>query len=220
MGVEFSSVRNINRETNEDVSLDEVYVHHLIFKPFEVSSELFTENPIMKLPKGYGIPLIHTKSLNIHAHIISNKDLAPVNGSMALAHKYCNECSYAPGKGSYCTPELSGSTWCCGASPDCTGQGGNTPCACAVNDDKGTSASATTTKYQILFEMLITRDLEKFKRVEEVKVYANMCDPTSSLFGKKKEKSTKGFCVDAPTSTIDLMGYDIRLQDDDDPYVF
>merc|ERR1712007_344553 len=73
--------------------------------------------------------------------------------------------------------------------------------------------------YQILIKMLISRDMEKLKRVEEVLVYSNMCDPTSSIFGRNK-KSKKGFCLDAPTSTRDLFGYDIELQDDGDPYVF
>ena len=92
------SVQNINRETLENVSLDEVYVHHIVFPPLGMlGAEVLTADPLV-YPKGYGYHVIAKEKPNIiiNAHLLSNKDLKPINGSLPLARKLCNECYYAP----------------------------------------------------------------------------------------------------------------------------
>ena len=92
------SVQNINRETLENVSLDEVYVHHIVFPPLGMlGAGVLTADPLV-YPKGYGYHVIAKEKPNIviNAHLLSNKDLKPINGSLPLARKLCNECYYAP----------------------------------------------------------------------------------------------------------------------------
>ena len=92
------SVQTINRETLENVSLDEVYVHHIVFPPLGMlGAEVLTADPLV-YPKGYGYHVIAKEKPNIviNAHLLSNKDLKPINGSLPLARKLCNECYYAP----------------------------------------------------------------------------------------------------------------------------
>ena len=104
-------VRNINRETLENVSLDEVYVHHLTFRPVGMlGAEVLTADPHV-YPKGYGYHVIAKEKPNIviNAHLLSNKDLKPINGSLPLARKLCNECYYAPVR-SLCRYKVSGSS--------------------------------------------------------------------------------------------------------------
>ena len=50
----------------------------------------------------------------MNAHVLSNKNLQPIEGSLDLARKQCNECYYAPGKGDLCVPETNGTFACCG----------------------------------------------------------------------------------------------------------
>jgi len=109
-----NGVRHINLETGELVSLDEVYFHHLIFHPVQmIGAEALTvspEKPGVKFPNGYGMHVIYDKEkpmIHINAHLLSNKNLEPIEGSAALAHKQCNECYWGPNKGSDCTPEFS-----------------------------------------------------------------------------------------------------------------
>ena len=104
-------VRNINRETLENVSLDEVYVHHLTFMPVGMlGAEVLTADPHV-YPKGYGYHVIAKEKpyIVINAHLLSNKDLKPINGSLPLARKLCNECYYAPVR-SLCRYKVSGSS--------------------------------------------------------------------------------------------------------------
>ena len=105
------SVQNINRETLENVSLDEVYVHHIVFPPLGMlGAEVLTADPLV-YPKGYGYHVIAEEKPNIviNAHLLSNKDLKPINGSLPLARKLCNECYYAPVR-SLCRYKVSGSS--------------------------------------------------------------------------------------------------------------
>eukprot|EP00751_Fragilariopsis_kerguelensis_P024702 CAMPEP_0170879196 /NCGR_PEP_ID=MMETSP0734-20130129/31558_1 /TAXON_ID=186038 /ORGANISM="Fragilariopsis kerguelensis, Strain L26-C5" /LENGTH=234 /DNA_ID=CAMNT_0011262207 /DNA_START=19 /DNA_END=721 /DNA_ORIENTATION=- len=77
------------------------------------------EKPGVKFPNGYGMHVIYDKEkpmIHINAHLLSNKNLEPIEGSAALAHKQCNECYYGPNKGLECTPQVSGTFKCCGDS--------------------------------------------------------------------------------------------------------
>ena len=91
-----SNVRNIHRETKEPVSLDEVYFHHFSLYPFGMTgAELLTyseEMPYMKFADGYGFIVRKDRDFHVNAHLLSNVDLEPIDGSLALAKKECNEC--------------------------------------------------------------------------------------------------------------------------------
>ena len=100
-----TTVRNLHRDTNEPVSLDEVYLHHLTISPFNmVGAEVLNrreDSPYMSFPHGYALhvtaedgPFIVT-----NAHLLSSVDLAPVNENLPMARKHCNECYYALNKG-------------------------------------------------------------------------------------------------------------------------
>eukprot|EP00751_Fragilariopsis_kerguelensis_P027324 CAMPEP_0170865312 /NCGR_PEP_ID=MMETSP0734-20130129/21181_1 /TAXON_ID=186038 /ORGANISM="Fragilariopsis kerguelensis, Strain L26-C5" /LENGTH=153 /DNA_ID=CAMNT_0011241453 /DNA_START=347 /DNA_END=805 /DNA_ORIENTATION=+ len=108
--VEVSRARNINRDTNKPVSLDEVYLHHLttsigVGLGAEMLASREKDTPLVKYPKGYAQHIIVEENphINVNAHLLSNKNLTPIKGSVSRAHKECNECYYAPGKGSDCT---------------------------------------------------------------------------------------------------------------------
>ncbi len=162
------SFRNLYRDTRKSVSLDEVYVHHFnIFSITILSAEDLNRDPYMRLPEGYAM---HIKDpfLRINAHLISNKNLAPIEGSQERAHKECNECYFAPTKGSDCTPEHSGTFLCCGDSPACAKS--DEECFCPT-----TSNSSTTTKYTIEVEFLVSKDLHKFKRIDQWAISAPSC---------------------------------------------
>ena len=228
-----SSVRNINVETNEPVSLDEVYVHHFTFSPMGMlGAEVLTRNgssPYMKFPNGYGLHVIYddTPYIKINAHLLSNKDLEPIDGSISLAHKHCNECYYAPGKGSDCTPDSSGTFKCCGDSTSCIVD--REQCACATTttnniNDRSDKVMATT-KYQVQIDLLISRDIHKFKRVDQWNFAAPACSVNlhgDSVFHKY---STDSFCFNRTSSMILGIGggslfHQIELQEDvDHPYV-
>jgi len=172
-----TTTRNINRETNEPVSLDEVYMHHLTISPMTmIGAESLTRNnttmPLIRFPDGYAlhVRVEENPSMKINAHLLSNKDLAPIDGSLPRAHKECNECYYAPGKGSDCTPEVSGTFKCCADSFAC--KAGGEQCACATN---GETDISQTTKYQIQVDLLISRDIEKFKLVDQWQLTAPAC---------------------------------------------
>jgi hypothetical protein len=236
-----SSVRNINVETNEPVSLDEVYVHHFTFRPIGMlGAEVLTRNgssPYMKFPNGYGLHVIYdeTPYIRINAHLLSNKDLEPIDGSISLAHKHCNECYYAPGKGSDCTPDSSGTFKCCGDSTSCTVD--REQCACATtttttttnnnnnnnnNNEKSDEVVMTTTKYQIQIDLLISRDIHKFKRVDQWNFAAPACSVNLHGDAVFDKYSTDNFCFNN-TSTMTGGGslfHQIELQEDDNhPYV-
>lgn len=169
-----SNVRNIHRETKEPVSLDEVYFHHFSLYPFGMTgAELLTyseEMPYMKFADGYGFIVRKDRDFHVNAHLLSNVDLEPIDGSLALAKKECNECYYAKGKGSDCTPELSGTFLCCGDSLACTT--GDEGCYCQTNSPIDTSK---TTKYQIQVELLISKEVEKFQHVDLWTISAPAC---------------------------------------------
>lgn len=213
------SVKNINRDTMEHVSLDEVYVHHMTFMPVGMlGAEVLTADPDF-YPKGYGYHVIAEEQPNIvlNAHLLSHKDLAPVDGSLALAHKLCNECYYAPGKGSDCTPEVSGTFKCCGDSKSCTID--EESCLCATN---GGYDEMETTKYRIQVDMLISRDIDKFKRIDSWTLAAPACHV--NLKGDPVFETYKpdNFCYNNTLSTFtgdNSLFHHIELQDDDDPYV-
>lgn len=213
-------VRNINRETLENVSLDEVYVHHLTFMPVGMlGAEVLTADPHV-YPKGYGYHVITKENPNIviNAHLLSNKDLKPINGSLPLARKLCNECYYAPGKGSDCTPEVSGTFKCCGDSESCTSD--EESCLCATNSEYN---KHETTKYQIQVDMLITRDIDKIKRVDSWALAAPEC--RVNLKGEAVFETYKpdSFCYNNTLSTFtgdNSLFHHIELQEDNEnPYV-
>jgi hypothetical protein len=182
-----SSARNLNRDTGEAVSLDEVYVHHFTLQPInmigaEVLNRDENTDPYMRFPEGYALHVMADEQpyLGTNAHLLSNKNLAPINGSLELAHKECNECYYSPGKGSDCTPELSGTFRCCGDSLACTV--GGEDCACATTTTMAsllgshtTHRKRITTKYRIELDFLVSRDVHKFQRVDQWNFAAPAC---------------------------------------------
>lgn len=194
-----SSLRNVNRATGMPVSLDEVYVHHFTIFPINMlgaevlSREKTPSDPYMKFPDGYALHVRSNENpyLRTNAHLLSNKNLLPIRGSLALARKECNECYYAPGKGSECTPEVSGTFLCCGDSDACTQEGAE--CACAVspgepreprdalspNGVRRTRHEDTkkrrTTQYRLELDLLISRDVDKFQRVDQWNFAAPSC---------------------------------------------
>jgi len=190
-----SGVRNIHRETNEPVSLDEVYMHHFSLLPLNMlGAEVLTfdENmPYMSFPDGYALHIVveETPHLMVNAHVLSNKDIAPIGGSLARAHKECNECFYAPGRGSDCKPEVSGTFACCGDSFACTV--GGEQCACATNAKTDTSQ---TTKYRIEIDLLISKDLNKFKRVDQWGFAAPACAVNLNNVAVFEEYPADNYC--------------------------
>jgi len=175
------AMRNLYRDTREDVSLDEVYVHHLNILPInmlgaEVLNRDNEDDPYMRLPEGYALHVTdeETPYLRTNAHLLSNKNLAPIEGSQELAHKECNECYYAPTKGSDCTPEVSGTFLCCGDSPACT-EGGE-ECFCPTTRmPTHTRGKSTTTKYTLELDVLVSTDIHKFQRVDQWNFAAPSC---------------------------------------------
>jgi len=178
------SIRNVYRDTRKDVSLDEVYVHHFTLFPInmlgaEVLNRDNEEDPYMRLPPGYALHITDDQNpyLRANAHLISNKNLAPIEGSQERAHKECNECFYAPGKGSDCTPEVSGTFLCCGDSPVC--KDGDEQCFCPTTTSSATPhhtrGGSTSTKYTIELDVLVSRDVHKFQRVDQWNFAAPSC---------------------------------------------
>mmetsp|Transcript_12072 Transcript_12072/g.24564 ORF Transcript_12072/g.24564 Transcript_12072/m.24564 type:complete len:498 (+) Transcript_12072:86-1579(+) len=207
-----SAARNINRETNEPVSLDEVYVHHVSFLPLNmIGAEVLTRDksmPYMKFPDGYALHVVVKESPHIktNAHLLSNKNLAPIGGSLSRAHKECNECFYAPGKGSDCTPEVSGTFKCCGDNYACTI--GREECACATTKSTSTThdkrdnntprtrtRTRTTTKYRIEMDLLISREIGKFKRVDQWNFAAPACAVNLNGDGVFEKYQPDNFCA-------------------------
>jgi len=190
-----STARNINRETNEPVSLDEVYMHHFSILPLNmIGAEVLTRDenmPYMSFPDGYALHVIleETPHITTNAHMLSNKNLASIGGSLSRAHKECNECFYAPGKGYDCTPEVSGTFACCGDSFACTI--GGEQCACATNAETDTSQ---TTKYRVEIDLLISRDINKFKRVDQWNFAAPACAVNLNGDAVFEEYTPDNFC--------------------------
>lgn len=216
-----TTVRNLHRDTNEPVSLDEVYMHHLNFFPFTMlGAEVLThgaDSPYMSFPHGYALHIMteDTPHLQTNAHLLSNVDLAPVNGSLPLAHKHCNECYYAPGKGSDCTPEWSGTFRCCGDSDACMA---GEPCACATNAPTDTTM---TNKYRIEMEILVSRDVRKFRRVDQWNFAAPSCQVNLHGDAIFEEYPEDNYCFNN-TDDLGFGGGSLFHQiprDDDDPYV-
>jgi len=181
--------RNTHRETGTDVSLDEVYVHHFTLQPInmlgaEVLNRKFDDNdyasedgdPYLRFPDGYAIHILADEKpfLGANSHLLSNKNLEPIDGSLERAHKECNECYYAPGKGSECTPEVSGTFLCCGDSRACMKE----DCACktTTTPTKTSKRRRTTTKYRFELDLLVALDaVDKFKRVDQWNFAAPGC---------------------------------------------
>eukprot|EP00751_Fragilariopsis_kerguelensis_P017881 CAMPEP_0170841298 /NCGR_PEP_ID=MMETSP0734-20130129/5094_1 /TAXON_ID=186038 /ORGANISM="Fragilariopsis kerguelensis, Strain L26-C5" /LENGTH=534 /DNA_ID=CAMNT_0011209279 /DNA_START=174 /DNA_END=1778 /DNA_ORIENTATION=- len=236
--VGMNGIRNINRDTGKLVSLDEVYFHHFTFFPLNmVGAEVLTRDasdPYVKFPEGYALHVFYEDSptIKINAHLLSNKNLAPIDGSMALAHKHCNECYYAPGKGSDCTPAFEGTFKCCGDSESCTISGGL--CGCATNDDDNESSllqhsnnnnnndmskKKKVTRYQVQADILISRDIGKFHRVDQWTFAAPAC--FKNLDGKASfnEYALDNYCNDTKLGTEGSLFHQIEEQEDDQPYV-
>jgi hypothetical protein len=101
--VALSDVRNLRRDTREPVSLDEVHFHHFDFLPLcALGAEMLSPlapRPLIAFAPGYAFLIEKDRHFSIAAHVLSNADLAPIDGSLALARKHCNEC--------YCTSSFS-----------------------------------------------------------------------------------------------------------------
>lgn len=167
--LEMSSIRNSNRDTGELVSLDEVYVHHLIIDPcVNVASEVVSSyhtDPIYFLPEGYGIevPAERFPNFRVSSHFMSNKNLAPKDGSVERARKECNECYYAPGKGGKCTPAMTGRPKCCEDGMFCD------------TTTTTTDTTTTTTKYRIEIDLLVSRNTGSFKPITFWVLFGPLC---------------------------------------------
>jgi len=220
-----NDVRNINVETNEHVSLDEVYFHHLLFIPLQMlGAEALMgstpSNPSTKFPNGYGMHMIKEKTpaININAHLLSNKNLEPIDGSIALAHKQCNECYYGPNKGSDCTPEVSGSFKCCGDSKACETATSDDYCHCTIkNDESGSGTKKTKTKYRIEVDLNISREIDKFKRIDMWTLSAPACHVNQKGVSVFEKLTPDGYCYNN-TGSFNGGGslyHKIDLQDDD-----
>jgi len=209
--LELTSLRNVNRETGEEVSLDEVYVHHINVLPINMlGAEVGNrdeDDPYMRFPEGTAIHILadEYEYLHMNAHLLSNKNLAPIEGSIERAHKECNECFYAPGKGSNCTPEVSGTFLCCGDSLACTAKGED--CACATNN--AASHKRYTTKYRMELELLISKDIDQFQRIDQWNFAAPAC--SINIFGDSilEDYPPDNFCArQRPKKGISPMGYE------------
>lgn len=203
--LEIGSIQNFYGDTDEPVSAYEVYLHHFTIQPIpkmfgaEDLNRRMDFDPVMSFPEGYAL---HTHVddypyFNTNAHLLSNKNLAPINSSLEQAHKECNECYYAPGKGRLCTPEVSGTFVCCGKTAPCIKNGG---CTCATTTKKK-DRTKTTTKYRIEIDLLISKDIESFDRVDIWTISAPSClnEPKggfprdSACFSKKPKKHAPPF---------------------------
>lgn len=214
--------RNLHRDDGSPVSLDEVYVHHFSLLPLNMlgaevlalSGEKKTD-PYLQFPPGYALHVVaeETPYLETNAHLLSNKNLAPIDGSLARAHKECNECYYSPTKGPDCTPDKSGTFRCCGDSRSCTR--GGAFCACATTTDPFTS---TVTKYRIELDLLIARDLDKFKRVDQWNIAAPSCSVLHRNY------PIDSYCYHETESSLDGTGHgalfhQIPERPSEDPFV-
>ena len=91
-----AEVRHVHRDTGAPVSLDEVYLHHFNFLPLgmigaEALSPM-TPRPWIAFAPGYAFRMGRDRPYSINAHVLSGVDLKPIDGSLALARKHCNEC--------------------------------------------------------------------------------------------------------------------------------
>ena len=213
-----SSARNIHRETGAAVSLDEVYVHHFTLHPINmIGAEVLNRNgndPYMRFPEGYALHVMAEEQpfLGTNAHLLSNKNLAPIHGSLEKAHKECNECYYAPGKGSDCTPEVSGTFLCCGDSVAC--MVGEEDCACASTTTEGSYTGTNnrskrnkrvTTKYRIELDLLVSRDIHKFKRVDQWNFAAPACSININGDGVFEDYPADNYCASSKSSNPALV---------------
>lgn len=203
------SARNLRRDTGEAVSLDEVYFHHLTISPINmIGAEIFTRDgngdrdddasdPYMSYPKGYALHVLADERphLSVNAHLLSNRNLAPIDGSLERAHKECNECFYAPGKGSECTPEFSGTFKCCGDSAACTS--GGEDCACATTSIANHGERKTTMKYRVELDLLISEDMRAFQRVDQWNFAAPACSINLKGDAILEDYPSDNFCSDS-----------------------
>jgi len=162
--------------------------------------------------------------------LISNKNLQPIGGSIARAHKECNECYYGPGKGSECIPEVSGTFLCCGDADVCAT--GEEFCACATTT-ASSSEPTTTTSYRIELDLLIAKEVDKFTRVEQWNLAAPSCSVNMEGNPVFEEYPPDSFChknslvgkseSNIPSSVFFSGGgalfHHIPEQPDEDPYV-
>jgi len=238
--------RNLHQLDGSPVSLDEVYVHHFSLLPLNMmGAEGLARNDgedYVRFPPGYALHILadEYKHLKTNAHMISNKNLEPIEGSAERAHKECNECYYAPGKGSDCTPDVSGTFLCCGDSPACTI--GGEFCACATTTTDAPS-EPTTTKYRIELELLIAREIDKFTRIDQWNIAAPSCSinmkgnpvfeeypPDSfchknSIIGPKTDTKSNSY-INSDTLSLEVMAigggslfHQIPERPDEDPTV-
>ena len=171
-----TAFRNLHQGTRTPVSLDEVYVHHVLIWGTGFGMQgAETLNHIPQVPEGYGF--IHeTPAFGLNAHMISGKNLAPIDGSVEVARKQCNECYYAPGKGDLCTPKTNGTFACCG---DGAYMKDGQPSACDRGDShcncKSTTNGGKPTPYMIEMDFIVTQEVEKVKPLHTWFLWAPGC---------------------------------------------
>lgn len=174
-----TSFRNVHARTGEPVSLDEVYVHHLVtFGSGFGMVGAESLNQVLKFPEGFGFVVLNSSEFGINAHLLSNKNLENVEGSLAIARKQCNECYYAEGKGDLCTPATNGTFACCG---DGALMGEHGPIACGLDATQCNCATTTgstqdsATPYEIQIDFMITRDLDAIQPINVWTMQAPSC---------------------------------------------
>lgn len=172
-----TAVRNVD-ENGKPVSLDEVYVHHLVVfgSGFGmVGAE--TLNQVKDFPEGTGFIVLNSSDFGMNAHLLSNKNLQPIEDSLHIAAKQCNECYFAPGKGDLCTPATNGTFACCGDGA-LMGENGM-PIACGLDATEcncaTTTNGSTTTQYEIQIDFMLTRDIEKIQPINSWTLMAPSC---------------------------------------------
>lgn len=115
---------------NQSMPLTFVYDHHWIAVDPSHQNDLCKgfENYVFGIgaesrktpthfPGGYGYPMPAGDKWGGNIHILHTQNLSTefsIDGSVEGAQKRCNECYYAPGKGSKCTPSQNGTFQCCG----------------------------------------------------------------------------------------------------------
>jgi hypothetical protein len=152
---------------NKSAPLSEVYDHHWIALDkyhrnklcgpdyvFGIGAE--SRNSPVYFPEGYGYIVEDNDEWGANIHLLYTKDLAGDNAFKAA--KECNECYYAPGKGSKCNVDQNGTFDCCGEN--C--YGGSDSCKCPTKAGASTEPKVFYLRYTLSF----TRDLASIKPMQ------------------------------------------------------
>lgn len=169
-------------EDTTSVPLSDVYDHHWILLMKD------TQNPICGAginfefgigaearatptvyPEGYGKVIEAGSEWFANIHLLHTVNLT---GEPHVNVKECNECWYAPGKGSQCTPENNGSFACCGDSCDITDNGN---CFCPA--EKGPAVT-----YYLKYTVTYTTDWDKVTPVTNAVLATPNCEPFYNVY--------------------------------------